>query len=725
MKRVALYLRRSTDGKLQPESLVVQEDRLRAYAAAHELEVVEVFADSASGLSVKGRAEFLRLLKVVEQGARFEEVLVRDVSRWGRWAETDMSAYFEMYLLLHGVTVRYAEEQFTDAPKPYNTLLKALRRMSAAEFSREKGRLIQAAQMHAVEKGFRVSGEAPFGMKRVIVTNEGKHVRSLRPKENKGLRPGRVKLAPGRADAAGVVKDIFRWFVEDREKLSMIARRLNDVGILTPREKVWTTSSVRQVLENPAYGGICRYTFKASQNLSAARTIEVPGAWPGLVSEGVFRLAQKRLDAKPRPAVDEQLCAASQLWSWVPESSPLQWESIRRTFPNGAIARERVGDFDADAEEVVAALLSHFEHAEATETGGYLLNGSFELGLRFSFPLLYNGRLTWDFQASTSVPEDATLFIGLSPPPATRCVALFLVFTRRLKRLGKRYRPEISAKRFRQLATLTMDEVVSRITYFLYSGPKAEHRLLEAMHGLRWTNTAQLARLFGWPESAAYSVYYRLRKRGVSVPPLVWHAKRRVKWSCDRCGAAEDLTLRAASRRRSDLCRACLEAESARRRVRVFSCAVCGGERRLKLPPVEDRYKSGKAAEAMCRSCSGKRNIARAQAEAFRRAALLRRAYRRLAVEMVNVLRRRRDPGVEDVDGLARLVYFTNVDGSRRFVRLLIRHVDVAARILLGGRSSVARLARGIAGDPAIWNSTKKVAPVSVDVREYLDMNLK
>src|SRR5687768_9848367 len=112
--RAALYLRRSTNERLQAESLAVQEARLREYAASHDVEVVAVFADSASGLSTKGRKDFARLLQVVQAGAPFEAVLVRDVSRWGRFQNVDESAYWEVFLLLHHVRVIYAEESFGD-----------------------------------------------------------------------------------------------------------------------------------------------------------------------------------------------------------------------------------------------------------------------------------------------------------------------------------------------------------------------------------------------------------------------------------------------------------------------------------------------------------------------------------------------------------------------------------------------------------------------------------
>ena len=92
--KVALYLRRSTDDAHQPESLVIQEERLRAFADSRGDTVVDVFRDSASGRTTKRRHDFARLMEAVQSSPRFAAVLVRDVTRWGRFENIDESAYW-------------------------------------------------------------------------------------------------------------------------------------------------------------------------------------------------------------------------------------------------------------------------------------------------------------------------------------------------------------------------------------------------------------------------------------------------------------------------------------------------------------------------------------------------------------------------------------------------------------------------------------------------------
>jgi DNA invertase Pin-like site-specific DNA recombinase len=235
------------------------------YAARENLQIVDVFADFASGLSVQKRKDFSRLLATVQRGASFEAVLVRDVSRWGRFQNIDESAYWEFFWLLHGVRVIYAEETFDDAPRPYDSLLKALKRLTAAEFSREKGRLVQAALASTATRGYRI-GSAPYGMTRIVVDSEGKVLKVLHKGERKDTWSGYLKLAPSHDQSARVVRTIFRMFTRDQASVVAIAAHLNRQKVPSPTGKIWSMDTIREMLKNPAYAGIGRARFHPSPN---------------------------------------------------------------------------------------------------------------------------------------------------------------------------------------------------------------------------------------------------------------------------------------------------------------------------------------------------------------------------------------------------------------------------------------------------------------------------
>ena len=75
---------------------------LRTFAVQKRHSVLEhrVFSESKSGRDAEGRSEFLRLIGIITSGtADFEAVLVRDVSRWGRFDNADQAAYYDFLCL--------------------------------------------------------------------------------------------------------------------------------------------------------------------------------------------------------------------------------------------------------------------------------------------------------------------------------------------------------------------------------------------------------------------------------------------------------------------------------------------------------------------------------------------------------------------------------------------------------------------------------------------------
>jgi hypothetical protein len=713
---VALYLRRSTNEYLQPQSLNVQEERLREYAARNNLEVVDVFADSASGVSIKRRKDFQRLLQIVQNGAPFQAVLVRDVTRWGRFQNVDEGAYWEVFMLLHNVKVIYAEELFDDAPRPYDALLKVIRRVAAAEFSREKSRLVQAALASCAKQGFRVNGLAPYGMQRILVKLDGQYVRTLRPGERKESSSHRVKLMPRNGRAARTVREIFTWFTEDGLTLGEIAERLNAKAVPTARGKRWQSEAVKDILVNPAYAGINRVTFKASANFSSQTSFQVAGAWKGIVSDAQFAAADARIGLRRRKdSIDDRLRLALKLWKWNADAENVTWESIRDTFPNGAVSIEAANAISPNISAELAELAELFTPNEATPTG-FRLKNIYDLGVRYSFPQLSDGRICWDFRVSRNDTDDSTILIGLSPPPDVRAVEVFIFFTRRLRRSQRNLHPEIAFSDFARRCRVTWPDAAKRIERYLYSGPRAEAFVMEAMRGATLVNAAAIGRSLGWPEVRTYQIYARLRNRGVHVPQLVWSAgRRRVQWLCDACGKTRTITLRGLSRNKSGLCKKCYDGRRRATGYTDYICRACGKPQHLSR---RKKYAVTPPEDAKCRSCASNGNMIRAIRESRRRVVLLRKAYRRLATEIVNVLRKKRSPEVEPINGMRQLVSFAKPDGTRRFGRLRIRNFETAITIVNRDRSFSKRLARRIAADADTWYATRRrqnLARIQVD----------
>ena len=82
--RAAQYVRMSTEH--QQYSTENQMDTISRYAEARRMQTVRTYSDEArSGLNIEGRNGLRELIRDVESGrADYTEILVYDVSRWGR-----------------------------------------------------------------------------------------------------------------------------------------------------------------------------------------------------------------------------------------------------------------------------------------------------------------------------------------------------------------------------------------------------------------------------------------------------------------------------------------------------------------------------------------------------------------------------------------------------------------------------------------------------------------
>jgi DNA invertase Pin-like site-specific DNA recombinase len=133
----AQYLRMSTDQ--QRLSFAYQAAAIERYASKHGFAVSKTYEDSGkSGLTLKRRRGLTQLLQDVVGGENeFKAVLVYDVSRWGRFQDTDESAHYEFLCRSAGVPVHYCAEPSRNSTSSPAIVMKTLKRVMAAEYSRE------------------------------------------------------------------------------------------------------------------------------------------------------------------------------------------------------------------------------------------------------------------------------------------------------------------------------------------------------------------------------------------------------------------------------------------------------------------------------------------------------------------------------------------------------------------------------------------------------------
>ena len=314
--RAAEYVRMSTDH--QKYSTENQADAIKQYAQIRGIEIVRTYADEGkSGLSVDGRDAFKRLIADVSEGrADFEVILVYDVSRWGRFQDTDESAYYEYICKRAGVRVQYCAEQFENDGSPIAAIIKGVKSAMAGEYSRELSVKVFAGQRRLIEKGYRQGGPAGFGLRRTLIDEHGAIKGCLERGEQKSLQTDRVILTPGPDEEVDLVREIYRAFVHDGESESEIAANLNKRGITTDLGRPWTRGTVHQLLINEKYAGDNvwnRHSFKLKKKRvrnTPDKWIRSEGAFEAIVEHELFEAARTIINARSFRLSDEEMLVA-------------------------------------------------------------------------------------------------------------------------------------------------------------------------------------------------------------------------------------------------------------------------------------------------------------------------------------------------------------------------------------------------------------------------------
>src|SRR6185437_14775492 len=212
--RAAQYVRMSTEH--QRYSIENQAAVIATYARVRGLTIIETYRDEGlSGLRLKNRRGLIQLLNDVQSGrADFGYILVYDISRWGRFQDIDESAHYEFLCKQAGIKIAYCAEQFNNDGTMLSSIVKNLKRVMAAEYSRELSVKVHAGCSRLARLGFTMGGRTPYGLRRLLVDDNQSVKAVLKSGERKYLNTDRVRLIPGPYEEVIVVKWIFERFLQ-------------------------------------------------------------------------------------------------------------------------------------------------------------------------------------------------------------------------------------------------------------------------------------------------------------------------------------------------------------------------------------------------------------------------------------------------------------------------------------------------------------------------------
>jgi site-specific DNA recombinase len=296
MKIAAIYSRVSSDRQREEGTIASQTAALTEFAKTEGFEVPEEWIfqdDGCSGASLI-RPGLERVRDLAAEG-QIQAVLIYSPDRLSR-------KYAYQVLLTEELARQGVDAIFIKSPQsetPEDQLLLQFQGMIAEYERAQIQERTRRGKIHRAKQGqISVLSGAPYGYR-------------YKKKRDDGT-PACYEVIESEAE---VVRMIFELYTVTGLSLSKICQRLSDLGYPTQKKKAyWRTSTISQILHNPAYKGTACFgkTTAAQRNKKITRPIRLRGGVP-VNTNPLYKLPPEKWIEIPVPAlIDEDTFAIAQ-----------------------------------------------------------------------------------------------------------------------------------------------------------------------------------------------------------------------------------------------------------------------------------------------------------------------------------------------------------------------------------------------------------------------------
>ncbi|MBP2655303.1 MAG: Resolvase protein [Firmicutes bacterium] len=280
MNIVAVYARVSTVEQAETGySLATQLDACRKRAAMLGAKKIEEFVDDGYSGEFIDRPALTQLRKMLANN-NLSAVIVYDPDRLARNLAHQLIITDEIEQA--GAQLLFVSVSFEQSPE--GKLFYSIRgAVSAYEKEKIKERSMRGKRGKAAQ-GKIIADAKPFGY------TYNKEISNYEINESE----------------AQIVQQMYTWLTEEKIGTATIARRLNEIGVPSPRlKKPWIVSAVYRLLTNPIYRGThvaMRYRYQKVSLNKRIRTLRPESEWidipvPAIVDTEVWQAAQSQLKA--------------------------------------------------------------------------------------------------------------------------------------------------------------------------------------------------------------------------------------------------------------------------------------------------------------------------------------------------------------------------------------------------------------------------------------------
>ena len=323
----AIYLRKSRKDLELKNYDVLQRHRriLLDFATSRKININEedIYEEVVSGETIQDRPIVQELLKKIEEGY-YKAVLVMEIERLARGNTIDQGIIAQTFQLTN--TLIITPNKTYDTNNEYdNEFLEFGLFMSRREY-KAISRRIQSGRVQSVKEGNFIGSVTPYGYDKEKLKNE------------KGY-----KLIPN--EEAENVKLIFNLFI-DSSGTSTLAYKLNDLGIRSRTNSIWTSAMVRNILINRVYIGFVSWGRRAhvkklnNNEINKSRPIsndylEAKGKHEPIIDDITFYRVQELLKSTSVKKVPQEKVLRNPL-SGLIKCGKCNTNMIRRPYKNNA-----------------------------------------------------------------------------------------------------------------------------------------------------------------------------------------------------------------------------------------------------------------------------------------------------------------------------------------------------------------------------------------------------
>ena len=274
-KRVCAYARVSTASDAQGESLENQTTYYRNLIEANpEYEYVGIFADQGITGTKDTRPEFQKMLALAREG-NIDLILTKSISRFARNTTVVLEVVRELKLL--GVEVKFEKDNISSMSGDGELMLVVL-----SSFAQEESKSMSENIKWRYRRNFE-QGKVAINATRFLGYDKDEY--------------GNLVINPGQAE---IVERIFTEYISGKGSF-VIAKELNEEGILTVAGGKWHSSTVLNILKNEKYQGDAKLqktyskdhiSKKKCTNRGELDSYYIEGNHPPIVSKEIWEEAQ-------------------------------------------------------------------------------------------------------------------------------------------------------------------------------------------------------------------------------------------------------------------------------------------------------------------------------------------------------------------------------------------------------------------------------------------------